>query len=185
MFCKMLDRNLPRSFRSIPLALLAVMVSTACRKPEAAAPPPPFVQVIDVVATDVPLHTTLIGHLDSPQNVEIRARVEGIVEEMFFTEGSEVAQGDRLFAIDKRPFLERLAAANGMLAESIAAMNKHENDVARLEPLVATGAVPQQNLDNAVAAFEAATANAESARARVESGNSISATATSPPQSPA
>lgn len=149
--------------------LLGGGVSTACQKPESATPPPPFVQVIEVVASDVPLHTTLIGQLDSPQNVEIRARVEGVLEDMFFTEGSEVAEGDRLFAIDKRPFLERLAAANGMLAESIAAQNKHENDVARLTPLVANRAVPQQDLDNAMAALNAAQANVESARARVES----------------
>jgi membrane fusion protein (multidrug efflux system) len=149
--------------------LFGVVTTTACRKPEAAAPPPPFVQVMEITTSDVPLYTTLIGQLDSPQNVEIRARVEGIVENMFFTEGSEVGQGDMLFAIDKRPFLERLAAANGMLAESVAALNKSENDVARLTPLVENRAVPKQDLDNAMAALEAGKAHVEAARARVES----------------
>jgi membrane fusion protein, multidrug efflux system len=65
----------------------------------------------------VPLTTTLIGQLDSPQNVEVRARVEGFVDKMLFTEGTEVKQGDLLFQLDKKPFEERLAAANGMLAK--------------------------------------------------------------------
>jgi len=160
----------PRSrFCFVMTISLGVFAFTACRKPESAAAPPPFVQVMEITTSDVPLYTTLIGQLDSPQNVEIRARVEGIVENMFFTEGSEVEQGDMLFAIDKRPFLERLAAANGMLAEAVAALNKYENDVARLTPLVANGAVPKQDLDNAMAALEAGKAHVESARARVES----------------
>ena len=44
---------------------------------------------------------------------------------MLFTEGTEVKEGDPLFALDKKPFEERLAAANGMLAEAKAALNKY------------------------------------------------------------
>ena len=149
--------------------MLAVLVTPACKKPEAAPPPPPVVEVMEISTTDVPLTTTLIGQLDSPQNVEVRARVEGFVDKMLFTEGTEVAQGDMLFELDKRPFLERLAAANGMLAEAHAALNKYEKDVARLTPLVANRAVPQQDLDNALASVEVGKAGVESAKARVES----------------
>ena len=140
-----------------------------CGKPKPVAPPPPFVQVITIEASAVPLHTTLIGQLDSPQNVEIRARVEGIVEEMHFTEGTEIEAGQLLFTLDKQPFIERLAAARGMLAEAEASLNKSERDVERLTPLVANRAVPKQDLDNARSAVEAAKAGIESARARVES----------------
>ncbi len=74
-----------------------------------------------------------------------------------------------LFTIDKQPFIERLAAAKGMLAEAEASMHKSERDVARLTPLVASRAVPQQELDNARASVEASMAAVESAKARVES----------------
>jgi membrane fusion protein (multidrug efflux system) len=88
---------------------------------------------------------------------------------MLFIEGTEVAQGDMLFELDKKPFIERLAAAKGMLAEAEAALHKYERDVERLTPLVANRAVPQQDLDNALASVDVGKAGVESAKARVES----------------
>jgi membrane fusion protein (multidrug efflux system) len=113
--------------------------------------------------------TEIIGQLDSPQNVDVRARVEAFVDKMLFTEGTEVKEGDPLFKLDDKPFQERLAAAKGMLAEAKAALNKYEKDVARLQPLAAKRAVPQQDLDNAVASVDVGKASVLSAQARVES----------------
>jgi membrane fusion protein (multidrug efflux system) len=149
--------------------LLVGLCLCACKKPEAAAPPPPVVEVMEVVTGDVPLTTTLIGQLDSPGNVDVRARVEGFVDKMRFIEGTEVEQGDLLFELDKKPFLERLAAANGALAEAHAALNKYEKDVARLSPLSEKRAIPQQDLDNALASVDVGKAGVETAKARVES----------------
>lgn len=140
-----------------------------CKKAAAPPAPPPTVQVMNVTTTDVPLSTEIIGQLDSPQNVEVRARVEAFVEKVLFTEGSEVKVGDPLFLLDKKPFEERLAAANGMLAEAKASLAKYEQDVARLEPLAKKRAVPQQDLDNALSSVDAGKANVRSAQARVES----------------
>jgi membrane fusion protein (multidrug efflux system) len=150
---------------------LAVVVLTAagCKKAAPPPPPPPIVQVMEVTATSVPLHTEFIGQLDSPQNVEVRARVEAFVDKVLFIEGSEVKLGDPLFALDKKPFEEKLAAANGMLAEANAALNKYKTDVARLKPLAAKRAIPQQDLDNAVASVDVGEANVLSAKARVVS----------------
>ena len=131
--------------------------------------PPPVVEVMEVGLSEVPLTSTLIGQLDSPQNVEVRARVEGFVDKMRFTEGVEVKAGDLLFELDKKPFLERLAAANGSLAEAHAALNKYEKDVARLAPLAERRAIPQQDLDNALASVDVGLAGVETAKARVES----------------
>ena len=79
----------------------------------AAATAAAMVQVMEVTATNVPLTAEFIGQLDSPQNVEVRARVEAFVDKMLFTEGTEVKEGDLLFELDEKPFQERLAAANG------------------------------------------------------------------------
>lgn len=142
---------------------------TACGKKKAAPPPPPVVEVLEVTASDVPLTTTLIGQLDSPGNVEVRARVEGFVDKMLFTEGTEVEAGAVLFALDDAPFRERLAAAEGAQQEAVAALTKYEADVNRLRPLVAAKAIPKQDLDNAEAAVEVGKASLETAKARVES----------------
>src|SRR5215467_5110979 len=88
---------------------------------------------------------------------------------MLFTEGTEVKEGDPLFKLDDRPYQERLAAAKGALAEAKAALNKYDKDVARLTPLAAKRAVPQQDLDNALAAVDVGKAAVLTAEARVES----------------
>lgn len=156
--------------RGVVLGVLVLSVGGACKKSQGpVALPPPVVQVMELVATNVPRSVELIGQLDSPQNVEIRARVEGFVEKMLFVEGRPVKEGDVLFELDKKPFLEALAAANGALAESKAALNKYEKDVARLQPLAEKRAIPQQDLDNAKASVDVGKANVLSAQARVES----------------
>src|SRR5262245_3239780 len=160
----------PRSLAILmPLATAMALSTSGCKKEAPPPPPPPVVQVMDVVSTNAPMHTEIIGQLDSPQNVEIRARVEAFVEKMLFTEGTEVKEGDPLFLLDKRPFEERLAAANGMLDEAKAQMNKYEKDVARLKPLAEKKAVRQQDLDNAEASVDVGKAAVLSAKARVES----------------
>lgn len=124
---------------------------------------------MEISTSEVPLTTTLIGQLDSPQNVEVRARIEAFVEEMRFTEGVEVKQGDVLFVLDKKPFNEKLAAATGALAEAKAALKKYEADVARLAPLYEKRAIPKQDLDNAEASVDVGKANITTAQSRVES----------------
>jgi membrane fusion protein (multidrug efflux system) len=115
------------------------------------------------------MSTEIIGQLDSPQNVEVRARIEAFVEKILFIEGTEVKEGAPLFALDKKTFEERLAAANGMLAEAKAQLNKYDKDVARLKPLAEKRAVPQQDLDNALASVDVGKAAVLSAQARVQS----------------
>jgi membrane fusion protein (multidrug efflux system) len=148
--------------------LLAALAASSCKKPEAAAPPPPVVEVMELKTSGVPLSTTLIGQLDSPQNVEVRARVEGFVDKMLFIEGKEVKAGDVLFELDRKPFLEKLAAATGALGEAKASLAKYEADVKRLVPLYEKRAIPKQDLDNAMAAVDVGKAGVTTAEARVE-----------------
>lgn len=142
---------------------------TGCKKPEPPKLPPPAVVVMDITATNVPLSTEFIGQLDSPQNVEIRARVEGFVDQMLFVEGTDVKSNAPLFKLDDKPYQERLKAALGMLGEAEASLKKYEADVARLRPLAEKKAVPQQDLDNALASVDVGKAAVVSAQARVDS----------------
>ena len=162
-----LRRRLP-GFSCLALCGAGLFVA-GCRKPEVQALPPPVVVIETVEAVAVPMSTELIGRLDSPQTVEVRARVEALVDEMLFAEGTEVEQGAPLFKLDRATYLEKSAAALGALEEALAALHKAERDVERLIPLVQRGAVPQQDLDNAKAAVESGNAAVASGRARVES----------------
>lgn len=150
-------------------AAAALWLAGGCKPAAPPAMPPPRVLVMEIVPTNVTLSAEFIGQLDSPQNVEVRARVEAFVEKVLFVEGTEVKEGDPLFKLDDRPYQEQLAAARGVLAEAEASLKKYEADVARLRPLAEKRAVPQQDLDNAVAAVDMGRASVASAQARVDS----------------
>ena len=147
---------------------LLAIATASCGKKEAAAGPPPEVYVADVVQKDVPVPMEIVGQTKGSQDVEIRARVEGYLEKVAFTEGSFVKKGDLLYQIDPKPLEAALANAKANLATAQARLEKTNNDVARLTPLAKQQAVSQQELDNAVAYQEAARAQVDANKAAVD-----------------
>jgi membrane fusion protein (multidrug efflux system) len=103
--------------------------------------------------------------------VEIRARVEGFIQEVAFVEGSEVKEGDLLFVIDPKPYEEKLARAKGKLAEAQANFLKYHQDVERFRPLAKIQAIAQRDFDNAVALEQSAQAIVDAAQADVKSAD--------------
>ncbi len=153
----------------LPLFGVVPMLLAACAKEAPpAAPPPPEVMVAQVVQRDVPVITELVGQAAGSQDVEVRARVEGFLETVAFTEGTLVRQGQLLYKIDPKPFEAAVANAKANLASSQARFDKAGNDVKRYTPLVAQQAVSQMELDNAVSAKDAAAAQVDSARAALD-----------------
>ena len=150
------------------LGALIVTVS-ACAKEAAPPPPPPTeVQVTTPIQRDVPVSMELVGQAVGFQDVEIRARVEGFLDSMSFTEGSPVTKGQVLYQIDPKPLQAAAANAKANLAMWQARLEKTKNDVARLTPLAAQQAVSQQELDNAVAQKDAAVAQVDAQQAALE-----------------
>jgi len=124
---------------------------------------------MEIKESDLPMTAVIIGQLDSPKNVDIRARVEAFVKKICFIEGSNVKKDDLLFELNDEPFREKLTAAQAQEAEAGAVLRKSQSDLARIEPLKNTGAVSKQDLDKAVAAVESSTAAVAAATARVDS----------------
>jgi len=139
----------------------------ACSKKEAPPPPPPEVQVAEVAQKDVPIYIELVGATLGSEDVEIRARIEGYLVSMNFTEGASVRKGQLLYKIDPQPFEAALAEANANLTTARARLEKTNNDVNRLTPLAKDKAVSQQELDNALSSREAAEAQVAAFDARV------------------
>jgi membrane fusion protein (multidrug efflux system) len=150
--------------------LLAILtVAGACGGETApATPPPPEVLVATVEQRDVPVVTELVGQTKGSQDVEIRARVEGYLDDVAFVEGSIVRKGQLLYRIDPKPLQATLANARADLATAQARLAKTNNDVNRLRPLAARQAVSQQELDNAIAAQDAAKAQVDAQTASVD-----------------
>jgi len=153
-------------------ALTVVAVSalglSGCKKSAQQAGPPPEVYVAEVVQRDVPVYMEVVGQTRGSQDVEIRARVEGYLDRVAFTEGSFVRKGDLLYQIDPLPLQAALAAAKANLATAQARLEKANTDVARLQPLAAQQAVSQRELDNALSSQDANRAQVDANRAAVE-----------------
>jgi len=147
---------------------LAISLIGCQKKPQAAKPLPPPVEVAPVTQADVPIYHEWIGVLDGLVNAQIRAQVTGYLVNQNYREGDPIKKGDLLFEIDPRPFKAALDQARGLLAQAEAKLGKTELDVKRYGPLVKTKAISQEEYDDAVQANLAAKAAVVSATAQVE-----------------
>jgi membrane fusion protein (multidrug efflux system) len=157
-----------RTLTSVLFGTALVTLPACSAPPEAAPPAPPPVQVVQPVQRDVPVVIELVGQALGSQDVELRARVEGFLETVAFTEGSLVKKGQVLYQIDPKPLQADLATQKANLATWQARLDKTNNDVKRLTPLAKQQAVSQMELDNAVSAADAAKAQVDAQQAAVE-----------------
>ena len=177
------------------ILIAALTIGAGCsRKSEHAAaagqPPAPTVIVASVAQRTVPIYSEYVGQTRADNTVELRARVEGVLQKVYFREGTPVRKGQLLFTIDKRPFQAALQSARAMAAKAVAdqaqaeqrtdvlqaqaeladaqaVLSKADQDVARLAPLAKEKAVTEQDLDAAIAAQKSAKATVAARQANV------------------
>ena len=149
------------------LILLASLTGCAKEAPPA-APPPPEVEVITVQPQPINNTIEVPGRLEAVRTAEVRARVDGIVQRRLYQEGTDVRQGQPLFAIDPRELRARQSSAQAALARAEATAANAARDVERYEGLVAKQAISQQEYDTAVARLRTAQADVAQARAQVD-----------------
>ena len=154
--------------------LLIVLTVSAflagCDKP-AAKPqerPPAQVTVQTIVPRDIPVSFTYVGQTESTHQVQIRARVDGFLEQRVYTEGSLVKAGDVMFKQDPKPFQASLDAAKGALGEQQARLQVATDNLARVKPLTALKALSQKDLDDATGSQQSAAAAVYAAKANVQ-----------------
>lgn len=129
--------------------------------------PPAEVTVTTVAPATVPVSYELSGRLEGSREVEVRARVSGILLERRYAEGRPVRRGEVLFVIDPAPYQAAVQEAEADLAEQRARLSRAEREARRLEPLLAKRAASQKDFDQAVSDAEEARATLLSAEARV------------------
>ncbi len=127
-------------------------------KPKTEVSRPPIVAVEPVGTSDVNIYGEYAGRIRAQQFVEVRARVEGYLEKMFFEEGTHIDKGQTLFIIDQKVYKARAEKARAQLLKARANSQKAERDLARIRPLYEQNAASQLDLDNAEAAYESAKA---------------------------
>jgi membrane fusion protein (multidrug efflux system) len=146
---KEIDRARLRA-RTILAAAATLVVAGACKRggpPQ--APPPPEVAVVQVQPRRVPTSVDITGEVYPYRRVEVRARIDGVIESRPFTEGTTVKPGEILYRLDRvRP--------EAAYRSALARYQNAKRTLDRLEPLVKQNAVAQQDVDNAQANMESA-----------------------------
>src|SRR5262249_628687 len=156
----------------------------------APAQAPPLVQVIETGPRTVMIQSEWVAQTYSQDAVEVRARVNGYIDQRLFNPGNIVNHGDILYNLADRAYKAQVERARGDLAQKLAdlqfakeqvqvleaqaqleqaraEMLRQQINVNRLEPLVAADAASQQSLDDARQFLAAAQANFEARQANL------------------
>jgi membrane fusion protein, multidrug efflux system len=162
---------MPRYCSALPrlALLLPVFVELAAcggkADPNANKPIP--VSARQVEPRSVPIVLEAVGRTEGSKEVEIRARVSGIVEKRLYNEGSFVRAGTPLFQIDRAPFEIALAHAKASAEQAEATNEQSRREAERLGGLLANAAVSKRLAEEAETAYRTATAQLAAARAAV------------------
>ena len=122
-------------------------------------PEAPVVCVTPTQQQDVEIYGEYVGRIRAQQFVEVRARVEGFLEQMLFAEGTYVKRNQVLFVINQDQYRAKADKVRAQLKKDEAQAHKAKRDLDRIRPLYEQNAASQLDLDNAVAAYETAVAS--------------------------
>ena len=129
--------------------------------------PPPEVSVVTVAPRALEETFEYVGQTAGSREVEVRARVTGILLKRNFTEGAPVKEGQSLYTIDPAPFQAAVNSAAADVAGAEARLEQAKRNAARLKPLYAEKAVSQKDYDDAESAQAIGEADLQAARARL------------------
>jgi RND family efflux transporter MFP subunit len=147
--------------------LAASLPVASARAQDASAPPPP-VTVAKPVVRDVVDNDEFIGRFEPVDQVSVRSRVGGYLQEIHFADGALVKQGDLLFVIDQRPFITALNEANAALEVAKSTQTYAEAQFNRAQSLATSGSQSVSTLDDRRREWISAQANVRGAQATAD-----------------
>ncbi|HSC14925.1 MAG TPA: efflux RND transporter periplasmic adaptor subunit [Gammaproteobacteria bacterium] len=154
-----------------PLSAAALIVGCQGDPPAMPAQPPVEVGVVDVQPRALTLVLEYPAQLKGVREVEVRARVSGILLERRYDEGAHVEAGEVLFRIDPDPFRAEAARARAALAVEEANLGQARRERDRIVPLYEQNLASLRDRDNALAAFEGAEAAVAAATAALRTAD--------------
>ncbi|MBW9056314.1 efflux RND transporter periplasmic adaptor subunit [Rhizobium mesosinicum] len=152
--------------QTLALGCFAALLPLIAEAQQAPAPPP--VTVAKPVVRDVVDNDEFIGRFEPVDEVSVRSRVGGYLQEIDFTDGALVKKGDRLFVIDQRPFVTALNQANAALEAAKSALVFADAQYKRAQSLASSGSQSAQTLDDRRREFDSAEANVRGAQAAAD-----------------
>jgi membrane fusion protein (multidrug efflux system) len=161
--------NLRDAYRWLALALAVAL--TACGQSQEhgfSGFPPTEVTTAVVSPKDFPIAFEYVAQTLGSKDVEVRARVTGIIEKRHYQEGSSVKAGQLLFTIDPKQTAAQVAAAQADLTRAEAQKAQADRERARLAPLAERKAIGQKEADDAASNAEFAAASVQAAQAKLD-----------------
>lgn len=169
---------MPDSFPRFAVSRGAVVIAAvssvllACGKDKAPpAPPPPTVSVLTVVPRTVPAAYEFTAQAEASHRVEVRSLVQGTILARYFTEGTDVKKGQKLYLIDPAPYQASSSTSSAAQVSARAAYEQSKRDLARGEALFKGGAISQRDLDLLRTNYERADANLAGSSASLDKAN--------------
>lgn len=150
------------------LVVASALVLPGCTKEKETVPNSLVVTTCTVEAREVPISMEWVGQTKGSFNVDIRARVEGYLEAISYTEGGNVSAGQTMFKIDPSAYRFYVSQAQARLAEAQASNARARQDLARYKPLVAENAISRQEYDAAVALEQATASTVQAMQAALD-----------------
>jgi multidrug efflux system membrane fusion protein len=150
--------------------VLPALLLVACgsgRTEERRTPPVPAVSAAEVVVRDLTRWDEFTGRVEAVEAVDVRARVDGYIDQVSYREGEEVKKGDVLFVIDQRPYRAELARAEAELAAAKARSVLASAQAARAMKLTESRMISRDERDERVAAEAQRNADFRAAEAAV------------------
>ena len=150
--------------------LAAAALAAGCGSGPAAPPqfPPPQVTVAHPVQRDVTWYQEFTGRTAAAASVDLRARVNGVLETVHFTPSSNVRRGALLYTIEQASYIAARNAADADVRTVEANLARARSDLARLEQAARTNAVSARDVDRARAEVAQTEANLLGRQARLE-----------------
>lgn len=173
-----LDISSPDSQRDqytvINMVVLTTILITlaACGKGDAPSGQAPAgtampVTVVEVQPSTIPISAEAVAQTEGAKEVEIRARVGGILLKRLYEEGAPVKAGQPMFLIDPVPYEIALSQARAQLAQQQALIEQAKREQERLRGLLASQSISQREYDNAVSDEAVARAGFQQAQANL------------------
>ncbi|ATB70208.1 RND efflux system, membrane fusion protein CmeA [Sulfurospirillum diekertiae] len=155
------------------IGVLGAFLVTGCSsqdKKTAGMPamPPLSVSTYKVITSDVPVSLEYPAKVKSMQQVSIVARVSGVLEKKYFTEGSFVKAGETLYQIDSDRYEALMQEAVADVGVKEATLKQATRDWERTKALFDQDAVSQKERDAALSAYESAGASLKSSQAALK-----------------
>nr|WP_232283472.1 MULTISPECIES: efflux RND transporter periplasmic adaptor subunit [unclassified Sphingomonas] len=145
----------------------ALGLLAACSQKAPPPPPMPQVSVAIPLQRDVVDWDEYVGRFEAIQDVELRPRVSGTIDRIFFANGQRVKAGEALFTIDPRPYQAALAQARAQVAKAQASVTNAQSELSRAQILLKAEAIAREEYETKLAAVRTAQADLGAARANV------------------